>query len=55
MVLGVIASLFTDVTRHSADEVSSSSSVSGTMWRMVFASRAATRKAMRSSSRMGSE
>ena len=55
MVLGVMASLFTDVTRHSAEDVSSSSWVSGTIWRMVFASRAATRKAIRSSSRIGSE
>jgi len=50
-----MASLFTDVTRHSADDVSSRSCVSGTIWRMVFASRAATRKAIRSSSRTGSE
>lgn len=53
MVVGVISSLFREETRHSAEPVSSKSCVSGTICRMVFASRAATRNSIRSSSLIG--
>ena len=53
MVVGVIVSLLTGLMRHSAALVSARSCVSGTRWRMVFASRAATRNRMRSVSCTG--
>ena len=48
MVVGEITSLFTGLMRHSAALVSARSWVSGTRWRIVLASRAATRKLIRS-------
>ena len=55
IVVGVIVSLLTGEMRHSAALVSARSCVSGTRCRMVFASRAATRKLIRSVSLIGSE
>ena len=54
IVDGDKTSLLTGLTRHSAALVSSNSCVSGTMWLMVLASRAATRMLIRSLSLLGS-
>ncbi len=54
-LVGVSASVFTLVTRHSPELVNSSRLVSGTRCRIVFASRAATRNTIESSSRVGNE
>ena len=54
-LVGVIASVLTEVTAHSADDVSRSKLPRGTTCRIRLASRAATRKDTLSSSRVGNE
>src|SRR3569623_1012661 len=53
--VGVMASVLIEVTRHSAELVNSKSEFIGTIWRIVFASRADTLKMIESESCVGKE